>query len=115
MKARWITLGAVGFTVWLVATVGVAYAVVEWRNDDTQVVVEAPVDVEAPEPTSVPGTISEVDRELLCLEALQLEALDEAAFHARETSGGLGDDELGFGRIYNTPPEIQELIDEYCD
>ena len=43
MKPRWITLGAVGLTLWLVGTFGVAYAVVEWRSNDTQVVVEAPI------------------------------------------------------------------------
>ena len=86
MKARWITLGAVGFAVWLVATFGVAYAVVEWRNDDAQVVVEAPVDAKAPEPTIDPRCIAAI----------------EAA----------GSASAGLGFISAT---ATSLIDTYCD
>ena len=34
MNRHWIVLGAVVFVVWLVATFGISYGVVEWRNDD---------------------------------------------------------------------------------
>ena len=61
MRFRWVALGAVGFAVWLLATFGVAYAVVEWRNDDAQVVVEAPVDAKAPEPTIDPRCIAAIE------------------------------------------------------
>jgi len=35
MKARWIALGLAGFAACLIATIGVTYAVLEWRNDDS--------------------------------------------------------------------------------
>lgn len=34
MRPRWIAFGAVAFLVWLGATFGVAFAVVEWRSDN---------------------------------------------------------------------------------
>ena len=40
MSPRWIALGVAGFVVLLVAMFGVAFAVVEWRDDDqTQAIV----------------------------------------------------------------------------
>ena len=73
MRFRWVALGVVGFAVWLVATFGVAYAVVEWRIDDAPVVVEARVDVGEPGPAIDPR----------CVAAIEAAGTSEGVFAAR--------------------------------